>query len=47
MAGAMNLDPETVKGFGQEWSTFTQQALSDEERKELFNQYFCLIDWRH
>ena len=47
MAGAMNLDPETVKGFGQEWSTFTQQALNDEERKELFDQYFCLIDWRH
>lgn len=38
-------DPETVQGFGQEWSKFTQQQLSDSERKEVFNKYFCLIDW--
>ena len=45
MAGLLNVDPATVKGFGQEWSTLTQHALSDAERKELFDQYFCLIDW--
>jgi len=45
MAKTLNLDPETVKGFGQEWSTFTQERMSDEERKELFAKFFCLIDW--
>ncbi len=45
MLEATNVDPRTVKGFGQEWSTFTQHALSDCERKELFDKYFCLIDW--
>jgi len=45
MADASNVDRETVKGFGREWSTFTQCALADSERKELFDRYFCLIDW--
>ena len=40
-----NLDVETVKGFGQEWSTFTQAKLSDCERAEIFAKYFGLIDW--
>ena len=40
-----NLDPKTVEGFGQEWSHFTQQELSDSERTELFRKFFPLIDW--
>jgi SAM-dependent methyltransferase len=40
-----NIDAETVKGFGQEWSTFTQEGLSASERAEVFGKYFCLIDW--
>lgn len=43
----LNIDAETVKGFGQEWSTFTQERLSDDERKELFSTYFSLVDWNH
>jgi hypothetical protein len=27
-----------VKGFGREWSTFTQHALGDSERKETLRQ---------
>ncbi|HLJ28087.1 MAG TPA: class I SAM-dependent methyltransferase [Candidatus Angelobacter sp.] len=42
---APNVDPKTVKGFGQEWSTFSQERLSDAEREEVFRKYFCLIDW--
>jgi ubiquinone/menaquinone biosynthesis C-methylase UbiE len=42
---ATNLDPATVKGFGEEWSKFTQQALNDRERAEVFKKYFSLIDW--
>jgi SAM-dependent methyltransferase len=45
MATTSNLDSATVKGFGQQWSTLTQHALNDAERKALFDQYFCLIDW--
>jgi ubiquinone/menaquinone biosynthesis C-methylase UbiE len=40
-----NLDPDTVKGFGREWTTFNQGALSESERGEIFQQYFSLIDW--
>lgn len=40
-----NIDSRTVKGFGQEWSTFSQEPLSHAERKELFSKYFSLVDW--
>ncbi|SRR6266478_3159351 len=40
-----NLDVETVKGFGQEWSAFTQAGMDDCERAEMFRKYFSLIDW--
>lgn len=40
-----NADPRTVRGFGQEWSSFTQAPIADAERLELFNGYFSLIDW--
>lgn len=46
MPNTLNADPATVKGFGQEWSTFTQGGMSDDERNELFGKYFSLIDWR-
>ena len=45
MAGVKNIDQLTVKGFGQEWSTINQEALSDADRSEIFRQYFSLIDW--
>jgi SAM-dependent methyltransferase len=41
----MNVDQKTVAGFGEEWSRFTQQELSDSERTELFHKFFPLIDW--
>ena len=40
-----NIDVETVRGFGQEWSTFRQEGLGHAERVELFRKYFSLIDW--
>ncbi len=45
MIKTTNIDVETVKSFGQEWSTFTQEGLSASEREEVFGKYFCLIDW--
>jgi ubiquinone/menaquinone biosynthesis C-methylase UbiE len=40
-----NLDAATVEGFGKEWAKFTQEALSPEERAQVFAKYFSLIDW--
>jgi SAM-dependent methyltransferase len=45
MTKPVNFDAETVKGFGQEWSAFTQNQLTDFERTAIFNKYFSLIDW--
>ena len=35
-----NLDPTTVKGFGEEWTRFDQSGLSRNELEEIFNRYF-------
>ena len=40
-----NIDIETVKGFGDEWSRFNQASLSHQELQELFNQYFKVFPW--
>jgi ubiquinone/menaquinone biosynthesis C-methylase UbiE len=38
-----NLDPATVKGFGQEWAAYDQTALSESEHRELFEAYFSIF----
>ncbi|MDQ3229931.1 MAG: class I SAM-dependent methyltransferase [Pseudomonadota bacterium] len=40
-----NLDPATVKSFGDEWSRFDQSALSDEEARKIFDDYFSIFPW--
>jgi len=35
-----NIDLETVKGFGDEWSRFDQAVLSCWELQDLFNRFF-------
>lgn len=40
-----NLDAETVSGFGDEWSRFDQEALSQEELERIFEQYFAIFPW--
>jgi SAM-dependent methyltransferase len=35
-----NVDFETIKGFGDEWSRFDQAALSSQELHVLFNRFF-------
>jgi SAM-dependent methyltransferase len=44
---AANVDVATVRGFGREWQTFTQEsgALSDQERAAIFRCYFDLFPW--
>lgn len=40
-----NLDVETVHGFGDEWSRFTQEQLDADVRERMFSDYFSLFDW--
>ena len=40
-----NVDLKTVEGFGQEWTVFKQNTLSDSEKSELFQKYFSLVEF--
>ena len=40
-----NIDTRTVDGFGEEWSAFTQDQLTDEQAQDMFDKYFSLFDW--
>ena len=40
-----NLDQQTVSGFGDEWSRFTQAELNAEVRAQIFQDYFSCFDW--
>jgi len=40
-----NIDERTINGFGEEWSEFTQDKLTDEQAKDMFDKYFSLFDW--
>lgn len=42
---ASNVDRRTVDGFGDEWTRFDQSALSEDERREIFEKYFHIFDW--
>ena len=42
---AANLDEQTVRGFGDEWSRFTQEKLGIDVREQIFNDYFSLFEW--
>ncbi len=41
-----NLDKKVVTGFGEEWSTFDQAILSQEEQAKIFNSYFSMFPWK-
>lgn len=40
-----NIHSETVDGFGDEWSRFDQNGVSEAETRELFSQYFAVFPW--
>jgi SAM-dependent methyltransferase len=40
-----NIDERTVRSFGEEWSTYDQRRLPEEEAKRRFAEYFSLIRW--
>lgn len=41
-----NIDLDTVKGFGEEWSHFDQSSLSPQEHQEQFERYFKVFPWQ-
>lgn len=43
VATSSNIDPATVVGFGSEWSSFDQLALTGEEYRSLFVRYFGIF----
>ncbi len=40
-----NADDATVAGFGDEWRSFDQSVLGQEEGDELFAEYFAIFPW--
>jgi SAM-dependent methyltransferase len=40
-----NLDAETVKSFGDEWSRFDQSELPIAEAQRIFDEYFAVFPW--
>ena len=40
-----NLDINTVKSFGDEWSRYDQAELKYEEAEKYFNDYFAVFPW--
>ena len=40
-----NIDQNTVEGFGDEWSRFTQDRLDPVVRAKMFADYFGLFPW--
>jgi ubiquinone/menaquinone biosynthesis C-methylase UbiE len=40
-----NFDEATIQGFGEEWQRFDQTELSNNERLEIFENYFKIFPW--
>ncbi len=40
-----NLDPLTVDSFGDEWARFDQSAMTKEEARRIFEDYFAIFPW--
>ncbi|MDO9149554.1 MAG: class I SAM-dependent methyltransferase [Hydrogenophaga sp.] len=40
-----NLDVDTVKSFGDEWSRFDQSQLPASEALKIFDEYFSVFPW--
>src|SRR5687767_14407558 len=41
----MNLDEQTVRGVGEEWTVYDECALDGGEQGDLFGHYFALFPW--
>lgn len=43
--GLQNIDERVISGFGDEWTRFPQDRLSEIERRRIFEDYFCIFPW--
>ena len=39
------IDEDVIKGFGDEWNRFDQEAVPDEELRSIFETYFSIFKW--
>jgi SAM-dependent methyltransferase len=39
------VEKDVISGFGDEWSRFDQSALSPDELREMFDNYFNIFPW--
>jgi len=40
-----NVDLDVVKGFGEEWTRFSNETLSEVELQDIFEQYTAIFPW--
>jgi SAM-dependent methyltransferase len=40
-----NRDDQVVKGFGEEWTRFSQEELGETEHSDIFEDYFSIFPW--
>ena len=40
-----NIDQQTVKSFGDEWTRFDQSGMSADEANKVFGEYFAVFPW--
>ena len=43
--GFDNVDVQVTEGFGDEWSRFPQDQLSDADKEKVFADYFSIFPW--
>jgi len=41
------IDEEVIKGFGDEWNRFNQEAVSERELSSIFETYFSIFQWEN
>ena len=46
LAEGVNLDPKTVRGFGEEWSLFDHTEKHDAEMERIWGAYFRIFPWQ-
>lgn len=42
---ARNADERVIRGFGSQWSRFSQDQLSETDRAAIFEEYFAICPW--
>lgn len=40
-----NKDAKVVNAFGEQWSSFDQSCLSEQELRDIFDSYFSIFPW--